>query len=53
MASADDVFLGARATEGTLKSLNAKGMLKSWRVLHFATHGLVAGETQQIAANQA
>jgi CHAT domain-containing protein/tetratricopeptide (TPR) repeat protein len=52
-ASADDVFLGARATEGTLKSLNAKGMLKSWRVLHFATHGLVAGETQQIAANQA
>ena len=52
-ATPDAVFLGARATEGTLKSLNAKGALKSWRVLHFATHGLVAGETQQIAANQA
>jgi len=52
-ASPDAVFLGAQATEGTLKSLNAKGVLKSWRVLHFATHGLVAGETQQIAANQA
>jgi CHAT domain-containing protein len=52
-ASPDVVFLGSRATEGTLKSLNTKGLLKSWRVLHFATHGLVAGETQQIAANQA
>jgi CHAT domain-containing protein/tetratricopeptide (TPR) repeat protein len=52
-ASPDAVFLGAQATEGSLKSLNAKGVLKSWRVLHFATHGLVAGETQQIAANQA
>ena len=52
-AAPDAVFLGERATEGTLKSLNAKGLLKSWRVLHFATHGLVAGETQQMAANQA
>jgi CHAT domain-containing protein/tetratricopeptide (TPR) repeat protein len=52
-ATPDAVFLGSRATEGMLKSLNAKGALKSWRVLHFATHGLVAGETQQLAANQA
>jgi CHAT domain-containing protein/tetratricopeptide (TPR) repeat protein len=52
-AAPDAVFLGARASEGTLKALSAKGTLKSWRVLHFATHGLVAGETQQMAANQA
>jgi hypothetical protein len=30
--SPDAEFLGPRATEGTLKSLNATGTLKSWRV---------------------
>jgi CHAT domain-containing protein len=33
-------MLGARATETTLKGLN----LAQYRVLHFATHGIVAGE---------
>lgn len=52
-ASSDSVFLGARATEQTLKSLSATGALKSWRVLHFATHGLIAGETRAFAFNRA
>jgi CHAT domain-containing protein len=53
VASSDSVFLGARATEQTLKSLSAAGALKSWRVLHFATHGLIAGETSAFAFNRA
>jgi CHAT domain-containing protein/Tfp pilus assembly protein PilF len=38
--SPDDIILGARATETTLKSMN----LAKYRVLHFATHGTIAGE---------
>ena len=52
-ASPVSVFLGARATESTLKSLSAAGTLKTWRVLHFATHGLVAGETKSFSVNRA
>ena len=52
-APADSVFLGARATEHTLKSLSATGALKSWRVLHFATHGLVAGKTKAFSVSHA
>ena len=47
------VFLGAKATEARIKALSASGTLKSYRVLHFATHGLVAGETQSLVANMA
>ncbi len=39
-----DVRLGARASEGDLKALNERGMLSQYRVLHFATHGALAGE---------
>jgi CHAT domain-containing protein len=35
-----DVFVGARANERTVKTLNLSG----YRVIAFATHGLVAGE---------
>lgn len=52
-ASSDSVFLGARATEQTVKSLSVAGTLKSWRILHFATHGLIAGETSAFASNRA
>jgi CHAT domain-containing protein/tetratricopeptide (TPR) repeat protein len=38
--SPDDILLGARATETTLKGLD----LASYRVIHFATHGMIAGE---------
>jgi CHAT domain-containing protein len=52
-ASPDAIFLGSNATETRIKSLSDSGTLKSWRVLHFATHGLVAGETQSMSLNQA
>ena len=48
-ASDEDIFLGARATESTIKMLSEAGRLKRYRVVHFATHGLLASETEQVA----
>jgi CHAT domain-containing protein len=42
--SPDDILLGAKATETTIKGLSDTGKLASYRVVHFATHGTVAGE---------
>jgi len=39
-----DVSLGAAATEANIKRLNSEGRLAQYRVLHFATHGVMAGE---------
>ena len=47
------VYLGERATESTLKTLSASGDLKRARILHFATHGLLAGETEGITRSRA
>jgi CHAT domain-containing protein len=44
------VHLGQDATEAGLKQLSADGALRKARVLHFATHGLLAGETQRMAS---
>lgn len=41
---ADDIVLGARATETTIKRLSDEGRLADYRVLHFATHGTLAGQ---------
>jgi CHAT domain-containing protein len=38
-ASPDDIYLGAAASETTVK----KALLSNYRVVYFATHGLVAG----------
>ncbi|PWR17924.1 CHAT domain-containing tetratricopeptide repeat protein [Zavarzinia aquatilis] len=38
------LFLGAEATEAQVKALNHTGALKQYRILHFATHAVVAGE---------
>lgn len=38
------VWLGAGASEAALKDVDAAGKLSSYRILHFATHGLVSGE---------
>src|SRR5262249_25828353 len=40
----DDILLGARATEAAIKTLSANGKLAQYRVVHFATHGALAGE---------
>jgi tetratricopeptide (TPR) repeat protein/CHAT domain-containing protein len=45
---ADTVWLGARATEANLKALSRSGRLALYRVLHFATHGVLAGESEAI-----
>jgi CHAT domain-containing protein/tetratricopeptide (TPR) repeat protein len=38
--SPDDIVLGAKATETTIKQLD----LTKYRVIHFATHGVLAGD---------
>ena len=45
---AETVWLGARATETNLKALSRAGQLARYRVLHFATHGVLAGESEAI-----
>jgi CHAT domain-containing protein len=39
-----DLWLGARATETTLKDLSSEGVLKQYGIVAFATHGLLAME---------
>jgi CHAT domain-containing protein/tetratricopeptide (TPR) repeat protein len=45
---AETVWLGARASETNLKALSRAGKLARYRVLHFATHGVLAGESEAI-----
>jgi CHAT domain-containing protein/tetratricopeptide (TPR) repeat protein len=45
---AEPVWLGSRATETNLKALSRSGALARYRVLHFATHGVLAGESETI-----
>jgi CHAT domain-containing protein len=39
-----DILLGAKATEREIKRLSAAGELTKYRMVHFATHGVLAGE---------
>jgi CHAT domain-containing protein len=41
---AKELRLGARATEHEVKRLSASGQLAQYRIVHFATHGALAGE---------
>ena len=43
-ANDDDVWLGARANEQRLNLFNRDQRLASYNVLHFATHGFIAGD---------
>ena len=47
------VHLGARATEASVKRLSTAGTLARARIVHMATHGLVAGETARLAKTRA
>ncbi len=39
-----DIQLGAKATEQMVKALSKSGRLAQYRIVHFATHGTLAGE---------
>jgi CHAT domain/PDZ domain len=39
-----DVWLGNRATETEIKRLSEAGKLAKYRIIHFATHGALAGQ---------
>jgi formylglycine-generating enzyme required for sulfatase activity len=43
-ASDKDVWLGNRATEAEIKRLSEAGELSKYRIVHFATHGALAGQ---------
>jgi CHAT domain-containing protein/tetratricopeptide (TPR) repeat protein len=43
-ASADEIRLGERATETEIKRLSAAGELSKYQMVHFATHGALAGQ---------
>jgi CHAT domain-containing protein len=43
------VWLGSRASETNVKELNRKGELATYRIVQFATHGLIAGELKNVA----
>ena len=47
------VYLGGRATVSEVKALSKSGELAKARIVHFATHGLLAGETALFAKNKA
>jgi tetratricopeptide (TPR) repeat protein/CHAT domain-containing protein len=38
------IWLGARATEAEIKRLSEAGELSKYRIIHFATHGALAGQ---------
>jgi CHAT domain-containing protein len=42
--ASDDIRLGARATEVEIKRLSEAGEQSKYRVIHFATHGALAGQ---------
>lgn len=44
----DAIWLGSRATEGNVKKLSEDGELKRYAIVHFATHGALAAESEHI-----
>jgi len=48
-ASEGDIYLADRATELNVKSLSKTGALQNYRIVHFATHGMLASEAEIIA----
>src|SRR5262245_40479488 len=47
-----EVRLGESASESDIKALSESGELANYRVVHFATHGLLAGDTELMARRE-
>ena len=45
-ASPGDIHLGAHNAEGEVKRLSESGQLARYRIVHFATHGALAGQVR-------
>jgi tetratricopeptide (TPR) repeat protein/CHAT domain-containing protein len=52
-ASAADLWIGSRATERNVKRLSETDELAKYRIVHFATHGLIAGGYGELQASLA
>ena len=52
-AKEDSVKLVGNATESNIKKMSLDGDLKDRRILHFATHGLLSGETKSLVLGEA
>jgi CHAT domain-containing protein/Tfp pilus assembly protein PilF len=44
----DDVLLGARSTESVVKAMDSDKRLSNYKIVHIATHGLIADETRSL-----
>lgn len=49
LGGATDLLWGPDATESQIKKIDATGDLANYRILHFATHGLISGELTGLA----
>ena len=47
-ADVREIRLGAKATEREIKALSASGKLLQYRIVHFATHGALAGQLSSV-----
>jgi CHAT domain-containing protein/tetratricopeptide (TPR) repeat protein len=45
-----DIFVGSRASEATIRKMSRSGALKKYRVISFATHGLIPGDLDGLAS---
>ena len=48
-ASERDIYLAERATETQIKQISASGELAKYQIVHFATHGALAGQVSKTA----
>ncbi|HAQ61765.1 TPA: hypothetical protein DCR49_07190, partial [Candidatus Delongbacteria bacterium] len=50
IVSSSEIITGAEVTEGKIKNLSKNGSLSKFKVIHFATHGLVVPEIPELSA---
>ncbi len=48
--SSPDVYLGVAVSETAIKQLSNEGELRNYKIIHFATHGLVLPEQPELSA---